>query len=231
MFSSSLVISATEGELTGTTRRKMLPYMAEASSEAIGPQPPTTLGMSWRATVSLPGSSRSGEEGDVKAGIVWCAGYFEAELVADFEARDDQLFRGAGVGGAFEDDELALFNVGRNGFDGAGDVAEVGLVVFVERGGDADDDGVHFGHVGVVGSGAETGLLGLLDRFGQDADDVGAAAVERGDFGWLDVEAGDAEAFVAEEQGQRQADVAHADDADAGFAGFHFALEFFDAGG
>jgi hypothetical protein len=64
-----------------------------------------------------------------------------------------------------------------------GDVAEVGLVVLVERGGDADDDGVHLGDVGVVGGGAEAGFLRLLDLIREDADDVGAAAVELGDFG------------------------------------------------
>jgi len=115
--------------------------------------------------------------------------------------------------------------VGREGLDRAGDVAEVGLVVLVEGGGDADDDGVHLGGEGVIGGGAEAGFLGLLDGFGRDADDVGAAGVELGDLGGLDVEAGDAEALFAEEQGEREADVAHADDADAGFAGFHFLLE------
>ena len=104
-------------------------------------------------------------------------------------------------------------------------------MIVVERGGDADDYGVHLGYVGVVGGGAEAGFLGLLDGFRRDADDVGAAAVELCHFGGLDVEAGDAEAFVAEEEGERETDVAHADDADAGFAGFHFALEFIDTGG
>jgi len=68
----------------------------------------------------------------------------------------------------------------------------------------------------------------VLDGLGQDAHDVGAAGVEGGDFGRLDVESGDAEALVAEEQGERQAHVTHADDADAGFAGFEFVFEGFD---
>jgi len=167
----------------------------------------------------------------VDAGVVWGAGYFEIKPIAGFETGDYQLFGCAGVGGAFEDDELAFLDVGRDGFDGAGDVAEVGLVVFVQRSGDTDDDGVHLGNVGVVGGRAEAGFPGLLDGLWKYADDVGAAAVELCYFGGFDVEAGDAEAFVAEEEGEREADVAHADDADAGFAGFHFAFQFFDPGG
>jgi hypothetical protein len=167
-------------------------------------------------------------EGNVEATVVWCAGYFEVELITGFEARDYEFFSSAGVGGAFEDDELTIFDVGGDGLDGFSDVAEVGFVVVVERGGDADDDGVHLGYVGVVCGGAEAGCLRVLDGFGQDADDVGAAGVESGDFGGLDVEAGDAEALVTEEKREGQADVAHADDADAGFAGFEFVLEGFD---
>jgi len=87
------------------------------------------------------------------------------------------------------------------------------------------------GGEGVIGGGAEAGFLCLLDGFGGDADDVGAAGVELGDLGGLHVEAGDAETLFAEEQGEREADVAHADDADAGFAGFHFVLQGFEREG
>ena len=39
------------------------------------------------------------------------------------------------------------------------------------------------------------------------------------------VEAGHLEALAAEQQRQRQADITHADDSDAGFAGFNLLLE------
>ena len=172
-----------------------------------------------------------GAEGDMNSWLVGSAGHFQSEQVSGFETGDDELFGGAGVGGALENDELALFDMGRDGLDGAGDVAEVGLVILVERGGDADDDGVHLSDLRIIRGGAETGFLRLLDGFWEDADDVGAASVEGVDLFLGDVEAGDAEAFVAEEQGQRKADVAHADDADAGFAGLHFELEEFETAG
>ena len=164
------------------------------------------------------------------AGLIEGAGDLELEGIAGLEARDDQFFGGAGIGGAFEHNELALMDVGSDGGDGSGDVAEVGLMIAVERSRHADDDGIHFGDIGVVGSGAEAGLLRRLDLLGQDAHDVGSAAVEGGYFGFLDIEAGDAEAFAAEEQGKRQADIAHADDSDAGLASLHPALERLDRG-
>ena len=167
-----------------------------------------------------------GREGDVDAGLAGGAGDLEAAAVAGFEQGDDDFFGGAGIGGAFKDDQLALVDVGRDGLDGAGDVAEVGFVVIVERGGDADDDGVHGLDLRVIGGGAEAGLLRFLDGFRQDADDVGAAGVESADLVLRDVEASDAKALVAEEQGEGQADIAHADDSDAGVASFQLLLQF-----
>ena len=98
-------------------------------------------------------------------------------------------------------------------------------MVVVERGGHADDDRIHFSDVGVVGCGVEAGLLRGLNGARQDADDVRAAGVEDAYLVLGDIEAGDAEFFTAEEEGEREADIAHSDDADAGFAGLHFELE------
>ena len=95
----------------------------------------------------------------------------------------------------------------------------------VERGGDADDDGIHFGDVGVIRCGVKASLLRGLNSGGEDADDVGSAGVEDAYFVLRDIEAGDAELFAAEEEGEREADIAHSDDADACFAGLHFELE------
>ncbi len=78
----------------------------------------------------------------------------------------------------------------------------------------------------VGAGGAKAGGLGLDDLGGGNADDVGAAGVERLDLAGIDVKAGDAEALLAEEQGERQADVSHADDADAGLAGGNAGFEF-----
>lgn len=98
-------------------------------------------------------------------------------------------------------------------------------MVLVQRSGDANDDGVHLGDIAVVRGGAKAFGLGLLDACRADADDVAAAGVEGFYFFCGDIEAGDAEAFVGKEEGKREAYVAHADDTDAGFAGFEFVLE------
>ena len=80
-------------------------------------------------------------------------------------------------------------------FAGLGDVAQVGLVVLVQRSGNADDDGVHLGDVGVVGGGAEAlACAPPGSRLAGMRHDVGAAGVERVHLAGVDVEAGDAEA-------------------------------------
>ena len=117
-------------------------------------------------------------------------------------------------------------DVRRDGLDSADDVAQVRLVVVVERGGNADDDGVHEVDFGVVCGGGEAGLLGLLDCRGRNADDVRTAVVECVYLILRDVKAGDLEALVAEKQGQGQSYIPHADNADAGLARFHLADQF-----
>jgi len=111
---------------------------------------------------------------------------------------------------------------GGDGGDRGFDEAEVGDVVFAERRGDADHDGVHIADLLEVGGGGEASFLRGLDVLGLDAPDVGLAGVELIDFGAVDVEAGDAEAFSGEEQGERETDVAEADDTDFGLSGLDF---------
>ena len=72
----------------------------------------------------------------------------------------------------------------------------------------------------------EAGFLRLLDILRKNAHDVGAAGIQRADLVGCDVEAGDAKFFVAEQQCQRQAHIAHADNADAGLPGFDPLFEF-----
>ncbi len=76
----------------------------------------------------------------------------------------------------------------------------------------------------------EAGFLCGLDLVGQDADDVRAATIQRFDLCRFYIEAGDAEAFFAEEKSEGKAYVAHAYDADAGFAGLHSLFEGFKRG-
>ncbi len=108
----------------------------------------------------------------------------------------------------------------------AGNIAEIGFVIFVERSGHADDDDVHLGNQGVIRRGIEAILPCGLNLRGGDANDVRFAAIQRVDFVGIDVEAGDCEALLAEQQGKRQADVTHANNADPRLASFDFTLGF-----
>ncbi len=60
------------------------------------------------------------------------------------------VFRGPGIRSALKDDDLTGMNVRRDRFRRGDDVAHVRLAVFVERRGDADDNGVHVGDLGVL---------------------------------------------------------------------------------
>ena len=137
-------------------------------------------------------------KGDMNAGLVGIARYFETVAISFLDERHNYFFGGAGVRGALENDELAVVKMRGYGLYCAGDVAEVGLVVLIEGRRDADDDGVHLRDVGIVRGGAETGFLCVLDIGWRDANDVGTAGVKSVDLAGFNVETGDAEAFVAE---------------------------------
>jgi hypothetical protein len=61
VFSSSLTISATFVDDTGTTGPRVCAYRRAACSVHAGVTPPTTLGMFRVFQSSFPGSTRSGE--------------------------------------------------------------------------------------------------------------------------------------------------------------------------
>ena len=131
------------------------------------------------------------------------------------EQREDDVARGAGIGGALQDDELARPEPRGDGLGRVDDVAQVGLARLGQGRGDADDDGV-----GLVEAFEPVGGLEaaghLADDLGGDVADVALAAAEPFDLGGVDVEAEDGESAVDEGPGQRQPDVAEADDADRG---------------
>ena len=96
-----------------------------------------------------------GRESYMKTGLARGSRGFEAVQIAFFENGNHDVFSGAGIGRAFENDKLAIANVRGNGMHRSRNEAQVGLVILVERRGDTDDDCVHGGDLGVVGSGAE----------------------------------------------------------------------------
>src|SRR6266436_3598466 len=94
------------------------------------------------------------------------------------------------------------------------DVAQVGLVILVQRSGDANDDGIHLGQTRIVRGRFESLPAGLLNLTGQDADDVGTALGQSGYFALIDVEASDPKPFLCVQQGEGQTYVAETNDGD-----------------
>src|SRR5437588_6071564 len=105
------------------------------------------------------------------------------------------------------------------------DVAQIGLVVFIEGSRNADDHRVHLGYAAEIVGGGKSDAQRLPHFFRLDALNVGAAGIQSVDLLAIDVEAGDDQSLAAIEQHQRQADVAQPDDADLGGTGFNLAFQ------
>ena len=71
-------------------------------------------------------------------------------LVPLFKDRDHYLFGRAGIGCALQNYQLTRAQMRRNRLGRIRDVAQVGLVVFVQRRGDTDDDGIHLAQARIV---------------------------------------------------------------------------------
>src|ERR1700722_17426704 len=155
---------------------------------------------------------------------------FQAGFVLFFENRYHHFFGGAGISGALENDELSSAQVRRNGVCSISDEAEIRFVIFVQRSGDADDDGVHFGDLRVVRGRGKALRLRRLDFFGGDAIDVGSALGEGIDFALVNVEARHLELLLAVKQRERKSDIAHSNDANQGLALLNLVFQLFHRG-
>ena len=86
-----------------------------------------------------------------------------------------------------------------------------------ERRGDADEDRIGFGKAGEIGGGVESsGGFHVGDEGFAEMFEVIFAAMEGFDLGGVVVESDDVEAGAVEGGQEGEADVAEADDADAG---------------
>ena len=166
----------------------------------------------------LPGSSRSGENARKKSPSTFSASgpldnrAFETALFKDGQ---DQFLGGARIRGGFKDDELALLQMRVDGDGGVFDVAQVGFASFVERGGDADDDGVDFLQLCEISGSAEVLAVDELLDFGLwDVLDIRLARVEHRHLFRVGVKSGDLVARFGEAQSEGEADVSAANDAD-----------------
>ena len=71
---------------------------------------------------------------------------------------------------------------------GVGNEAQIGLVILIEWGWHADDNGIHLGKLRIVGGRRKTVLLRRLYLFGSDAVDIGAAFRQRINLASVDIE-------------------------------------------
>ncbi len=112
----------------------------------------------------------------------------------------------------------------RHGFGGALHIADVRLLVLVERRGHADGDRVHlFDEREIRSGGKPAGLHHVFEGVAHDVADIIVPGVDGLHLFGLHVEADGAVAGLCELHGQRQADVAEAHDADDGGPVFDFA--------
>src|SRR6267154_4246849 len=98
------------------------------------------------------------------------------------------------------------------------DVTEVWLVEIIERRWNTDDHRIQITNLAVIGSSRETVLPSRLNLRRRDADDVGTSLPQHRDLAVVDIKAGHSETLLGKQQGQRQTDVAKADDSDPGRA-------------
>ena len=106
-----------------------------------------------------------------------------------------------------------------------GDVAEIGLVILVQRSWDADDNCIHRAELRIVSSRTESVFLGRLNFFCGDTVDVGPALGKSVYLAGVDIEARYLKPLIAVEQGQGKTDVAKADDSDARLTLLNFSFE------
>ena len=108
---------------------------------------------------------------------------------------------------------------------GVGNEAQIGLMIFIQGGWHADNNGIHLSELRVVGGGRKAVFLSRLNLLRRDAVDVGTALGQRINFARVDIEAGHLEFLLAVQQSQRKPDVTQADDADAGLVLLNSGLE------
>ena len=131
------------------------------------------------------------------------------------ERRQDVAAGAARVAGGFQHDQLARAQLAGDGLGALDDEAHVRLQVMVERGRHADDHGIGLAQTAHVVAGLVDFLLPeLADSLRGNVLDEGLAPVEHVNLGAVNVKPDRAQPRLGEEQRQRQAHVALADDPD-----------------
>src|ERR1700733_7379225 len=84
-----------------------------------------------------------GRKSDIEAAGRVLPVYMKTTAIPVFKERDEHLFCRAGVGRALKNDKLAFTQMRSNGFRSIANIAQVGLVILIQRRGHADDDNIH----------------------------------------------------------------------------------------
>ena len=159
-----------------------------------------------------------GREGKVEVHAALEAGLFEDGAA--------QLFGRAGIRCGFKHDEHVLMDVRHDALRGGADVADVRLLMGVERRRHADAHAVALRRVGKVGRGDE--LSGLNERFEILVDhiaDIVLPGVDHVYLFLLHIKAVDLEARLCLLHRERQTDIAETDNAECGFSREQLFLE------
>ena len=210
VFSSSFTISAACGELTGTTCSIAAAVeRARELASTSASTPPTTFGtlrvLNCRiARIDALGRER---EEEIDAGL----------QPARFEHRLDELLGRAGIGRRFEDDEHARMQVRGDHLDRRHDVRHVGILRLPQRRRHADVDRVELRDDARSRS-SRSGVRSATRRATSSVGTSGmydVPCIDRIDLSCIEIDAGRSEPGARELDGERQADVAEADDADA----------------
>src|SRR6202008_4796707 len=148
-----------------------------------------------QAVLLVPGIfalRRKGEKEIERHVFVFRTGSDGAAEAALFQNREDKFLGGAGIGGGFEDNQLPADEMRLNGLRRVLDVTEVGLAGFIQRRGNANDNGVPFRELGEIRGRVEVAAVHkLLDFRLLDMFDVGFAGVQHANFFGISVKSGD----------------------------------------
>src|ERR1039457_1117013 len=162
----------------------------------------------------------------MKSCVARIADRSESGWVTRFENRDKHFLSRTRIGCTLQNYELALAKVGRNCTGCLFDIAEVWLMIVVERSWYANDNGIQLRHFGIC-TGSTKSMRTSIRNFGcRNPNNVGFSGVESRDLFGIDIETGNSEALLAKEKRKGKANVPHAYDSNSGFArrnaGFHF---------
>ena len=133
------------------------------------------------------------------------------QAAALFQQRPDQLFRSAGVRCGLQNDDGSASEIFGNGDCGISDIADVRLLVLVQRGRHADSDKIHIpDKIKVIGSAQHSGRDRFFKVRAHNVPDVILALIDHIDFFPLHVKADGAKPMLCLFHSQRQPDITQA---------------------